>query len=249
MRRLRAVGFAVVVAAAALVLHQAGTGPLAAPPVAQPGEWGEWLAARQPVEAALALIRLAALVALWYLAGAALVGVVLRLARADGLVAVADRMTVPAVRRMLVATASVSLASGLGPALVVVGRTPVAVAAATEAPSSSSTTDGRTDPTLTMRLLPAESPVPAAVAPAPAVAAPAPQASHTTWTVVPGECFWSIAEDVLARAWGRSPTDAEIVPYWRVLIEANRDRLADRANEDLIFPGQVFTVPPAPAAR
>jgi len=64
---------------------------------------------------------------------------------------------------------------------------------------------------------------------------------------VPGECFWSIAEDVLAAAWGRAPSDAEIVPYWRVLIEANRATLADTANEDLIFPGQVFTVPPPPS--
>ena len=96
-----------------------------------------------------------------------------------------------------------------------------------------------------MRLLPVGSgPAPAAE---PAQAAQ--PASPATWTVVPGECFWSIAEDVLTRAWGRAPTDAEIVPYWRTLIEANRGSLADRANEDLIFPAQTFVVPPPPSPR
>jgi nucleoid-associated protein YgaU len=75
---------------------------------------------------------------------------------------------------------------------------------------------------------------------------PAPAAIGVTdrWTVQPGECFWTIAEDVLQRAWGRAPTDAEIVPYWQRLIEANRSELADPANPHLIFPDQVFRVPP-----
>jgi len=42
---------------------------------------------------------------------------------------------------------------------------------------------------------------------------------------------------------GALPTDAEIVPYWRRLIEANRSELAHRDNPDLIFPAQVFVVP------
>jgi nucleoid-associated protein YgaU len=83
--------------------------------------------------------------------------------------------------------------------------------------------------------------------PVPPSTAAAAAGDAATWTVRPGECFWSIADDVLARAWGRRPTDAEIVPYWHVLIEQNRALLADRANADLIFPSQVFTVPPPPA--
>ena len=61
-----------------------------------------------------------------------------------------------------------------------------------------------------------------------------------------GDCFWTIADDLLHRAWGRAPTDAEIVPYWLRLIEANRAELADPGNADLIFPGQVFAVPTPP---
>jgi nucleoid-associated protein YgaU len=61
--------------------------------------------------------------------------------------------------------------------------------------------------------------------------------------VRPGECFWSIAERVLTDNWGRAPTDAEIVPYWRRLIDANRLELVQPDNPDLILPGQVFAVP------
>ncbi len=250
MSRLRLVLLTVAMASAALALQLAGRGALAPPPLTDPTLWGDWLARREPIEAAMALVRLAALVFLWYLVGATLVGTVLRLLSAERLVAVTDRLTVPLLRRLLVATASVSLASGVGPALVG-GRGPVAaaVAATTDAPTSTTSTsvDRQTNPTLTMRLLPVEStPEPSAQpaeTPAPA------KASAATWTVVPGECFWSIAEDVLADAWGRAPTDAEIVPYWRTLIEANRAALADRANEDLIFPGQTFTVPSPPSPR
>jgi nucleoid-associated protein YgaU len=63
------------------------------------------------------------------------------------------------------------------------------------------------------------------------------------WTVRPGECFWTTAESVLTQAWGRAPTDAEIVPYWNRLIEANRASLAHTDNPDLIFPAQVFEIP------
>jgi nucleoid-associated protein YgaU len=34
-----------------------------------------------------------------------------------------------------------------------------------------------------------------------------------------------------------------VAPYWQRLVEANRPALADPANPDLVFPGQVFTVP------
>jgi hypothetical protein len=79
----------------------------------------------------------------------------------------------------------------------------------------------------------------------PSPAAPAPTSPRAEpWTVGPGENFWVKAASVLARSLGRRPTDAEIVPYWQALIEANRAALADPANPDLIFPGQHFTVPP-----
>jgi flagella basal body P-ring formation protein FlgA len=53
-------------------------------------------------------------------------------------------------------------------------------------------------------------------------------------------------EEVLRTAWDRAPDDGETDPYWRVLVEVNRDVLADPENADLLFPGQVLEVPPPP---
>ncbi|MFP3901545.1 MAG: LysM peptidoglycan-binding domain-containing protein, partial [Acidimicrobiia bacterium] len=68
-------------------------------------------------------------------------------------------------------------------------------------------------------------------------------------TVAPGDNFWVIAEAQLAAAWGRPPTDAEIVPYWQELIDRNHDRLVPPGDPDLVFPGQVFVTPATPADR
>jgi nucleoid-associated protein YgaU len=66
-------------------------------------------------------------------------------------------------------------------------------------------------------------------------------------TVATGDNFWDLAEGELSHAWGRAPTDAEVVPHWQSLIEANRDRLAPPGDPDLIYPGQLFVVPEVPA--
>ena len=64
----------------------------------------------------------------------------------------------------------------------------------------------------------------------------------THHVVEPGDHLWSIAADRLAREIGRSPTDAEISPYWESLVAAN-PQLVD---PDLLFPGDEIQVPPAP---
>lgn len=88
------------------------------------------------------------------------------------------------------------------------------------------------------------------IAPPPAVpaAAPSPASapSPATWTVRPGDHFWNIAERLLSNGLQRPVTDAEIEPYWRLLVEANRDRLLDPENPDLLFEGQRLGVPPLP---
>lgn len=67
------------------------------------------------------------------------------------------------------------------------------------------------------------------------------------WIVQPGDSFWTIAEETLGESWGTSDlTDAEIVSYWRPLIEANRDRLVDPSNADLLMPDQEIVLPPTP---
>lgn len=227
-------------AAAAVILQWAGQGQLAPPPLTDPGRWPAWLDGRDPMMAAFSLLRVAALGGLWYVAGVTLLGAVVRAAGAASLVRVTDRFTIGPVRRMLAGSVSLGLAaSGVVAVAAPALRLPVAAAQ-----TSTSSTVPAPPATVTMhRLGPAETP--AAVTPAsrvPQVSTPAPAASER-WTVESGECFWSIAEDVLAARLGRAPTDAEIVPYWQRLIEANRSELAHRDNPDLIFPAQTFVLP------
>lgn len=58
-----------------------------------------------------------------------------------------------------------------------------------------------------------------------------------------GDHLWSIAEESLADDLGREPTDAEVVPRWQQIIEANRADLADPANPSLVFAGQSIAIP------
>jgi nucleoid-associated protein YgaU len=92
------------------------------------------------------------------------------------------------------------------------------------------------DGTATMRVVPSET-VPPSAPPPP-----------VTWIASRGDSLWSQAESVLAEAWGRRPSDSEVVGYWEALVEANRARLVDPQNADLIFAGQSFVLPPPPPA-
>jgi hypothetical protein len=73
--------------------------------------------------------------------------------------------------------------------------------------------------------------------------APLPQPGNT-WVVGPGDSFWSIAEDVLASDGDSPPGERDVGRYWRRLIDANRDRLVDAGNPDLLLPGQELVLPP-----
>jgi nucleoid-associated protein YgaU len=61
--------------------------------------------------------------------------------------------------------------------------------------------------------------------------------------VAPGDSFWSLAEAHVAP--GARPS--ALTAYWRRFVEANRSRLVDPANPDLLYAGQVLTLPPADA--
>ncbi len=63
------------------------------------------------------------------------------------------------------------------------------------------------------------------------------------WKVQPGDHLWGIAEKVMAEV-GVADTDhPRIARYWETLVAANRDRLEDRANPDLIFADQALVIP------
>ncbi len=65
--------------------------------------------------------------------------------------------------------------------------------------------------------------------------------------LAPARAAWFRAVGSWANS-GALPSDAEVVPYWLSLIQANRSTLADEGNPDLVYPGQVFTLPPVPTS-
>lgn len=111
----------------------------------------------------------------------------------------------------------------------------------TEPTTAASTPSSTTSATTVSVPPPARAATPAREPPA------SPSPSGPEWTVRPGDHFWSIAESVLRTAWQRAPSDDETDPYWRLLVDANRHRLVDGENADLLFAGQTLVVPtPAP---
>ena len=67
--------------------------------------------------------------------------------------------------------------------------------------------------------------------------------SSTSYTVVSGDNFWAIAKTHVDSSLGRDANNSEVANYWVKLIEANRDSIRS-GDPDLIFPGEVFTLPP-----
>jgi len=66
-------------------------------------------------------------------------------------------------------------------------------------------------------------------------------------TVAVGDHFWGLAQQQLAEAWGRAPTDDEVAPYWRELVNRNAHRLLPPRDPNLIYPEQRFHLPPVPS--
>jgi nucleoid-associated protein YgaU len=64
--------------------------------------------------------------------------------------------------------------------------------------------------------------------------------------VQPGDDLWTIAHNVQSLSTGRTPTEQETAAYWTQLVAANRDRLAEPDNPDLIFSGQIIHLPNTP---
>ena len=215
---------------------------LSAPPVGRPGDLVAWASTREPVEAAFAVLRLAVGAGAGYLLAVALLALLARLVRAERLTATVGVVTVPLVRRLVGGAVGLGLVGATAAGTLAAG--PVgAVASRPAAALVVPTWDGTSPPQVaeadggppTMERLD-ESPVPGG----------APGSSEVT--LVAGDHLWSTAERALASAWGRAPTDAEVVPYWRGLVAANRHRLPDPANPDLVLPGLTVVVPAPPPA-
>lgn len=239
-RARRAAAWVLCLLAAGVGLRLAATGDLAAPPLGSLDQLAAWADAREPVAAAVALVRLVAEVAVWYVLAVSVIHLTSGALRVTGGHRLADALAAPGIRRLVHA----GLGVGLAAASSVSGQDEVVAAGtATMRPLAAPVvTEARIeDPAGTAAMRPARvHDGGAGVAPM----APAPG----TWTVSPGESLWTIAEELLSDAWSRPPSDADVGPFWRDLVERNRSRLVDPTDPDLIQPGQVFEVPPLPPA-
>lgn len=250
-RLLRAGLCVTLLAVAAAFLWSAG-GALLALPTSWSGA-SRWYDEVGPDAATLALVRAAGLgVGLWLLAGAAL-QLAATLLGSHLLQRAADLVAPRSLQRLVHGLAGVSLTAGLAVTAPSAGipadtHPGIAIMRVADAPPEVSGT-------ATMRMLgdapPAAAPPTTVVAapspaPAPAVPAtpvPAPPPAVDVVAVAAGDCFWSISAEVLADALGRPATDREIAAHWRRLVEANRGRLVDPGNPDLLYPGQQLVLP------
>lgn len=236
MRRatVRVLGWLTLLVGMISALRMSATGDLSAPPVTSIGGLGDWTEAREPATAAIALVRFAAELGAWYLLALTVLYGLASALRSRGIASLADALAAPGASRLV--------RTGLGLGLL----------ASTAVGASSSSGDATANAPSTARMQPVDAPddqgtawmVPVTGEQDRSVVLPTEtERAATTWTVSEGESFWTIAADLIERSTGRPPTDAEIVPFWQSLIDANRDRLVDRDDPDLIHPGQVFEIP------
>ncbi|HMG25443.1 MAG TPA: hypothetical protein VKH36_01370 [Acidimicrobiia bacterium] len=216
---------------------------------------GRWLRQTPSEDVLLAGLRLAALVAAWWLLGSTLLYIGARVARLHSAAHALGWATLPAVRRWADRAAAVSIvaASALGAARPAGADPPPATT--TPAPVVVDV-DHRDRATLPDLPPPTTEPLPRAtvppvvpvvpvvpVTPPPTAPAPRPEATHT---VTAGEHLWSIAAATVAARTGRSAetlSPAEVAPYWGRVVEDNRDRLRS-GNPSLVYPGEVLELPP-----
>jgi hypothetical protein len=226
---MRLFGWIVGLAAAGALLLVLGRGALTAPNLRDPGSWSSWAQARTAPEASMAVVRLVALGLTVYLLAVTLLAVAVRVGDVGRELTVLDVVTLPFVRAIVQA----GLGAGLvGAAVAGVAARPPSTPAPTRADAAIVAADPSTPPAIEVPPAPVPEPV-----------TPAPPVTTATWTVAPGDHLWSIAARAVASSLGRAPSDAEVAPYWRSLIDANRSVLADPDNPDLLFSGQVLTLP------
>lgn len=175
-----------------------------------------WDAGAEPAVQAMAVVRAVAAVLATYLLVATALAVVGAAARIPVLGALAPR----GVRRLVAGALAGTLLVAPGVAGAAQDRPVAEPAAGVEAP--------------VLRRIDPPQAVPGAADPA----AAAPVARERI--VELGDHLWRIAETEMATRLGRAPTDAEVIPYWRQLIDANRQVAPD---PDLVHPGDRLHLP------
>lgn len=248
-------------------LHLLGRTAMASPAVTQPGDWLAWAGTATTDALAFNVLRILGLALAWYLLGVTTIGMLARLLAMTRLVRVADLLTVGPVRTLLQqalgATLAASAVASL-PGTALAAAPPRVEVTAPAVPGARGLEVAPASLDIPERVVPESDLV--ARAPSPDSwqrlldlgAAPiatnldevvtpvrepdqpsAAAGAGGTHTVAPGEHFWSIAQETV----GREANDEVVASYWESLVEANRSRLVDPANPDLLLVGQVVVLP------
>ena len=180
-------------------------------------------------EIAFEITRTAALCLAGYLLLLTCVGATARAFGMSRTTRIVDRVTVPVLRGLLSGTASLTLLAAPSSIAASTGPARMSVDEATPPPD---------DTTATLHLLtnasePEPEPVAASTAPV----------DHDVWIVEPGDSFWTIARSAVTERADGDVDDRSIQEYWTKLIEANRDRLVDPTDADLLFTDQELVLP------
>ena len=251
------------------VMSRVGADHPGSPPLTEPAQWSEWWWSRDPIDAAAGIARLVALASIVYLlvvTAAMLAAAVVarrsgqwrtrRRARAllRGLGLLAPRFVLGITASAVLAVPTVAGATtpvrSPGPSAPNTPGATMERLTGEQSPSGTtdgSATSGKIEPADPW--LPWAAPMDGGPRLEPATLAltepfAAPIAPTTREVVVrAGDHLWGIAASEMSARLGRAATDSEIGSYWRALIGANRDRLADRDNPDLILPGQTLVLP------
>ncbi len=201
------------------------------------GSWADaeqWYDAVGPAAASVATLRVAAMAVSIWLALAAILQALAAIRPASWVPALADLIAPRSLQRLVHGLAGLSLTAGLAvpaPGAGILGMPPPleqTEAVTTDPPESSGTA--------TMHLLDAP-------APQPDPATDSSQRDPAVVVVAPGDSFWSIAEHALMERGAASPDDQTVARYWRQVIDLNRSLLVHPHTPDLIYAGQVFTLP------
>jgi hypothetical protein len=237
MVRLRLVAWTAVLGGVVVAMIALGDGALAGPDLRSPSTWTTWAQESSTADAVMSVLRIVVLALAAYLLAVTLLAVAFRLGDAGREVSVLDVVTLPFVRSIVQA--------GIGVGLV--GATVAGVAAQPSprsAPTSADAAIVAVEPSPAPTIAPVDAPTGTTTTTTTTMPSrPATTKTARTWTVAPGDHLWSIAERAVAAALGRPPAASEVVPYWQSLVDANRATLADPENPDLLFSGQVLTLP------
>lgn len=245
-RVLPLLGLLVAAAAAVALLHALGDQPWAR---VETGEAGRWMTATPPVEALMAVLRLAGLAVGWWLLATTTATATATLARAERLGRLVRPLTWAPARR----AADRAVAAGVSVVLVASGMPswaeepappPPALsepAAVDRAPAGNGERDG---PAADNADAPVDADKPAETTDVRGSGEPV-----RTHEIAAGESLWVIAAEDLAAHRGlpvAELAEAAVAAHWRAVIEVNLDRLRS-GDPDLVFPGEQLRLPAPPA--